>query len=50
MNLHPLIHDPIESERCPDCGAPGIVIRRPAPGLQELACPACDPERCRGAA
>lgn len=40
--LHPMADDPIESERCPDCGRPGRVVRRLGGGIAEWACPVCD--------
>lgn len=33
--------DPIEAERCPACGTPGIRITGPGPA-EQWACPRCD--------
>lgn len=41
--LHPNLRDPIESERCPECGRPGVLIRVWWP-FQTWACPVCEPE------
>jgi len=46
--VHPLIADPIESERCPDCGCPGV----PLQSLGDTspwawACLACDADQIR---
>lgn len=44
--LHPRADDSLESERCPDCGRPGLPTGMTwAMGLlQEWACPDCEPE------
>lgn len=42
--LHPMLADPIESGRCPDCGEPGLPVRPLLPGITIWACPSCEPE------
>ncbi|WP_405071568.1 hypothetical protein OG558_19720 [Kribbella sp. NBC_01510] len=43
--LHPMIWDRIESQRCPDCGAPARYIGPLIPQLtEEWGCPDCEPD------
>lgn len=45
QRLHPRAADSLESERCPDCGRPGLPTGATWAGIEEWACPECEPKR-----